>query len=72
MYPYPYQEYESSQALTQRLKDQLSRIQSRIHHCPTQRTQVESHEPSTCNKGWCNATLAMVDREGTEALLPVV
>ena len=49
MYPYPYQEYESSQALTQRLKDQLHRIRTRNRRGIPSQTQVESHEPSTRN-----------------------
>ena len=47
---YPYQEYESSSALTQRLKDQLHRIL--LHNCHSQNSsaQVKQHKLSTCNK----------------------
>ena len=49
MYPYPYQEYELSQALTQRLKDQLHQIRTQNCHIKINRTQAESHELSTRN-----------------------
>ena len=49
MYPYPYQEYESSQALTQRLKDQLNHIQTWNCCGQNSRTQVESYKSSTRN-----------------------
>ena len=67
MYPYPYQEYESSQALTQRLKDQLHQIRTRNHHSHTNRTQVESYEPSTRNINSDLSTMAsseLVERRG--------
>ena len=67
MYPYPYQEYESSQALTQRLKDQLHQIRTRNHHNQNRQTQVESHKSSTYNINSDFSTVAsseLVDRWG--------